>query len=68
MQHSISERILKIGSLVFEFIHCKQKYKSFFSIILVLIKIKIIMYIYSFRLIRTGKKINNEIKSEKFMY
>ena len=29
LQHSVSEIILKIGLLVFEFIHYKQKYKSF---------------------------------------
>ena len=39
MQHSIIERILKIDPRVFEFIHYKQKYKSFVFIILIQIYI-----------------------------
>ena len=35
MQHSVNERILKIGPLVFEFIQYKEKYKSLLFIILV---------------------------------
>ena len=47
-QHSISERVLKIGPLVCEFIYYKQKYKSFLIIILVYIyiRIRIILLIY----------------------
>ena len=35
IQHSTSERILKMGLLVFEFIHYKQKYNIFLFITLV---------------------------------
>ena len=46
MQHSISEGILKIDPLVFEFIHYKQKYKYFLFMVLIYI-----YYRYTFDLV-----------------
>ena len=50
MQHSIRERILKIGLLVFEFIHYKQKYKFFSLYDIKEININIDIYLHKRRI------------------